>query len=151
MNQVVLMGRLTKDPELRYTATGNKAVCSFTLAVDKFSNGEKQADFIPVVTWDKIAESCSKFLTKGRKVAIVGRISTRNWEDKEGKKHYVTEVIADQMHFADSKKENNASDEESEAPKDGNKQASSKNNYDATQKATPPPASSKAPPPWARK
>lgn len=108
MNKVILMGRLTKDPELRYTTANNTPVCSFTLAVDKrFSRpGEeqRQADFIPIVVWDKTAEFCSKYFTKGLKVAVVGRIQTRSWDDNEGKKHYVTEVVAEEAHFADSKR-----------------------------------------------
>lgn len=107
MNKVILMGRLTKDPELRYTSANNTAVCSFTLAVDrKFSKPgeEKQADFIPIVAWRNTAEFCSKYFTKGLKVAVVGSMQTRNWDDNEGKKHYVTEVIADEAYFAESKK-----------------------------------------------
>jgi single-strand DNA-binding protein len=107
MNKAILMGRLTKDPELRYTSANNTAVCSFTIAVNrKFSKQgeEKQADFIPIVAWDKTAEFCSKYFTKGQQVAVVGRIQTRTWDDNEGKKHYVTEVVAEEAFFADSKK-----------------------------------------------
>ncbi len=107
MNKAILMGRLTRDPELRYTSANNTAVCSFTIAVNrKFSKQgeERQADFIPIVAWDKTAEFCSKYFTKGQQVAVVGRIQTRTWDDNEGKKHYVTEVIAEEAFFADSKK-----------------------------------------------
>lgn len=107
MNKAILMGRLTKDPELRYTSANNTAVCSFTIAVNrKFvrQGEERQADFIPIVAWDKTAEFCSKYFTKGQQVAVVGRIQTRTWDDNEGKKHYVTEVIAEEAHFADSKR-----------------------------------------------
>jgi single-strand DNA-binding protein len=107
MNKVILMGRLTKDPELRYTNVNNTPVCSFTLAVDRsFSRQgeERQADFIPIVVWNKTAEFCAKYFTKGLKVAVVGRIQTRTWDDNEGKRHYVTEVIAEEAHFAESKK-----------------------------------------------
>ncbi len=107
MNKAILMGRLTKDPELRYTST-NMAVCNFTIAINRrFSKQgeEKQADFIPIVAFDKTAEFCGKYYTKGRLVAIVGRIQTRTWDDNEGKRHYVTEVIAEEAHFADSKKD----------------------------------------------
>ena len=107
MNKAVLMGRLTKDPELRYTSTNNTAVCSFTLAVDRRftkQGEEKQADFIPIVAWSKQAEFCSKYLQKGRQVAVVGRIQTRSWDNAEGKKQYATEVIAEEVYFADSKK-----------------------------------------------
>lgn len=107
MNKVILMGRLTKDPELRYTSTNNTAVCSFTLAVDRRfarQGEERQADFIPIVAWSKLAEFCGKYFEKGRMVAVVGRIQTRTWDDNEGKRHYVTEVIADEAYFADSKR-----------------------------------------------
>jgi len=107
MNKVILMGRLTKDPELRYTSVNNTAVCSFTLAVDRrFSKQgeEKQADFFQIVAWDKQAEFCSKYFTKGLKVVVIGRLQTRTWDDNEGKRHYVTEVVAEELHFAESKK-----------------------------------------------
>lgn len=107
MNKVILMGRLTRDPELRYTSTNNTPVCTFTLAVDRRfarQGEEKQADFIPVVAWNKLAEFCGKYFQKGRQVAIVGRIQTRTWDDNEGKRHYVTEVVCDEAYFADSKK-----------------------------------------------
>lgn len=107
MNKVILMGRLTKDPELRYTSANNTAICNFSLAVDrKFSKQgeERQADFIPIVVWSKLAEFCGKFFQKGRQVAIVGRLQTRTWDDTEGKRHYVTEVVAEEAFFADSKK-----------------------------------------------
>jgi single-strand DNA-binding protein len=107
MNKVILMGRLTKDPELKYTAANNTAVCSFTLAVNrKFTKQgeEKKADFINCQSWSKTAEFVSKYFTKGSQVAIVGRIETRTWDDTEGKKHYVTEVIVEDTYFAESKK-----------------------------------------------
>lgn len=106
------MGRLTKDPELRYTSTNNTAVCSFTLAIDRrFSRQgeEKQTDFIPVVAWSKLAEFCGKYFQKGRQVAVIGRIQTRTWDDNEGKKHYVTEVVAEEAYFADSKRSDGTS------------------------------------------
>lgn len=111
MNKAILMGRLTKDPELRYTNTNNKAVCSFTLAIDRrFSRQgeEKQTDFIPVVAWEKTGEFCGKYFQKGRQVAIVGRIQTRSYDNNEGKKVYVTEVVAEEAYFADSKKDGGA-------------------------------------------
>ncbi|AEV70564.1 single-stranded DNA-binding protein [Acetivibrio clariflavus] len=106
MNKVILMGRLTRDPELRYTSN-NLAVCSFTLAVNRGfakQGEERQADFIPIVVWDKQAEFCSKYFTKGLQVAVVGRIQVRSWDDNEGKKRYTTEVVANEVYFADSKK-----------------------------------------------
>jgi single-strand DNA-binding protein len=106
MNKIVLMGRLTKDPELRYT-NNNTAVCKFTLAVNRRftkQGEEKQADFISIVAWDKLAEFCGKYFVKGQQVAVIGRLQTRTYDDNEGNKHYVTEVIADEAYFADSKK-----------------------------------------------
>jgi single-strand DNA-binding protein len=107
MNKVILMGRLTRDPELRYTSTNNVAFCTFTLAVDRrFSRSEeRQADFIPIVAWRNTAEFCSRYFTKGMRVAVVGSIQTRTWDDNEGKRRYITEVIADEVHFADSKRD----------------------------------------------
>lgn len=113
MNKVILMGRLTKDPELRYTNTNNVPVCSFTLAVDRrFSrqNEERQADFFPIVAWDKNAEFCSKYFEKGKKVVVVGRLQTRTWDDNEGKRHYITEVVAEENYFAESKRAENSYD-----------------------------------------
>ena len=100
LNRVVLIGRLTKDPDLRYTTSG-MAVARFTLAVDRgFKNqdGEKQADFIPITVWRGAAESCAKYLSKGRLVAVVGRIQTGSY-DKDGQRHYTTEVVADEVRF----------------------------------------------------
>ena len=110
MNKVVLMGRLTRDPETRYTQGNNTAVCSFSLAVNRRfkQEGQPDADFINVTAWAKTAEFVSKYFTKGQQVAVVGRIQTRNYDDKEGKKIFVTEVVAEEVYFADSKKEPNA-------------------------------------------
>jgi single-strand DNA-binding protein len=107
MNKAILMGRLTKDPEMRYTTGNNTPVCSFTLAIDRrFSRQgeERQSDFLPIVVFGKTAEFCSKYFTKGQQVAVVGRIQTRSWDDNEGKKHYVTEIVAEEAYFADSKR-----------------------------------------------
>lgn len=108
MNKVILMGRLTKDPEVRYTQSTNTMVTSFTLAVNRrfAKEGEQQADFINIVAWKTTAEFVSKYFRKGQQVAVVGRIQTRTWDDDQGQKHYVTEVIAEEVYFADSKKEN---------------------------------------------
>lgn len=110
MNKVVLMGRLTKDPELRYTSNTNTAVCSFTLAVDRRfkSEGQPTADFISCQAWTKTGEFISKYFVKGSRLAISGRIQTRTWDDTEGKRHYVTEVIADEAYFTDSKRSDDA-------------------------------------------
>ena len=107
MNKVILMGRLTKDPEVRYTTTNNTLVCGFSLAVNRrfAKEGEQQADFINIVAWSKLGEFCSKYFVKGQQVAICGRIQTRNYDDKDGKKVYVTEVVAEEAHFADTKKQ----------------------------------------------
>lgn len=102
------MGRLTKDPEVRYTQTSNIMVTSFTLAVNRrivMKGQERQADFLPIVAWNKTAEFVAKYFKKGQQVAVIGRIETRNYDDKDGKKVYVTEVIAEEVYFADSKKE----------------------------------------------
>ncbi len=96
LNRVILIGRLTKDPELRYTPAG-VAVTQFTLAVDRSFSGnreEREADFIPVVTWRQLAETCANYLRKGRLAAVEGRIQVRNYENNEGRRVYITEVIA---------------------------------------------------------
>ena len=107
MNKVILLGRLTKDPETRYTQTTNTQVTSFSLAVPRRfkQEGQPKVDFINIVAWSKTAEFVSQYFKKGQQVAAVGRIQTRDYDDTEGKKHYVTEVIAEEVYFADSKKE----------------------------------------------
>lgn len=108
MNKVILMGRLTRDPEVRYTQTNNTLVASFSLAVNRrFARAgeERQADFINVVAWSKTGEFCSKYFKKGQQVGVIGRIQTRNWDDEQGQKHYVTEVIAEEAYFADSRRD----------------------------------------------
>lgn len=110
MNKAILMGRLTRDPEVRYTSTTNTMVASFGLAVNRRfakQGEERQADFINIVAWNKTAEFVSKYFKKGQQVSIIGRIETRKYEDKDGKTVYVTEVIAEEVYFADSKKEDN--------------------------------------------
>lgn len=104
LNRVILIGRLTKDPELRYTPQG-VAVAQFTLAVDRgFSSNreEREADFIPIVVWRQLAETCANYLRKGRLAAVEGRIQVRNYENNEGRRVYVTEVIADNVRFLES-------------------------------------------------
>lgn len=105
MNKVVLIGRLTKDPELRFTPGGGKAVSNFTLAVNRRfkSQGQPEADFIPIVVWGKQAENTANYMSKGRLVGISGSIQTRSYEAKDGIKRYVTEVIADEVQFLESK------------------------------------------------
>ena len=111
MNKVFLIGRLTRDPELRYTGS-NTAVASFTVAVNRTftnSNGEREADFINIVVWRKQAENVKNYLSQGSQVAIDGRIQTRNYDDKDGNKRYVTEVVADNVEFLGSKNSSNNS------------------------------------------
>ena len=113
MNKVILTGRLTKDPQMRSTQSG-VAVTTFTLAVDrrhvKKDSGQPTADFIPVVCWRKLAEICANNLTKGRKVGIEGAMQVRTYDGDDGKKRYVTEVIADEVEFLGRKQDggNNA-------------------------------------------
>ena len=106
MNKAILIGRLTRDPELRYTSS-NRAVCQFTVAIDRpFTNqasGQREADFINVVAWDRTGENVGKYMTKGRLIAVEGRIQTRNYDNNEGRKVYVTEVIASNVQFLESR------------------------------------------------
>lgn len=105
MNNVTLIGRLVKDPEITYT-TNKIAVCRFTIAVDRRFKSDNQptADFIPVVAWRKTAEFVAKYFSKGNRIALTGQIQTRSWDDTAGNKHYVTEVVADNVEFCESKK-----------------------------------------------
>ena len=127
MKCVQLMGRLTKDPEIRYTQSSNIAVANFTLAVNRRfakDTDKIKADFINIVVWNKSAELVSKYFKKGMQVAIEGRIQTRTWDDDQGQKHYATEVIAESVYFADSKKDNlgNSSNEIEQKVNDFNSQ-----------------------------
>lgn len=120
MNKAILIGRLTKDPELRYT-TSNRAICQFDLAINRpFINQEtnqKEADFLRIILWDKQAENTAKYIHKGSQVAIEGRIQTRNYENDEGRKIYVTEIVANSIQFLDSKSEKNDANNLPEPPK----------------------------------
>ena len=111
MNKVILIGRLVKDPEIRYTQSG-KGVASFVLAVDRrFSKeGQQTADFIPIVAWNKLAEIIGNNLTKGRRISVDGRMQVRSYDAQDGTKRYVTEVIADEVEFLDSKRDGQARD-----------------------------------------
>ena len=108
LNKVFIMGRLTRDPELRRTQTGT-AVASFTLAVDRDfkdrSTGERTTDFIDVVAWRQTGEFVSRYFTKGRMAVVEGRLQIREWTDKEGGKRRTAEVIADNVYFGDSKRD----------------------------------------------
>jgi len=105
MNKIILMGRLTRDPEVRVTPS-EKTVCTFTLAVDRqFANqsGEREADFINIVVWGKAAELCGNSLAKGHRLLVEGRLQIRNYVAKDGNKRYVTEVIANSVEFVERK------------------------------------------------
>lgn len=109
MNKVFLIGRLTRDPELRYTSN-NVPAASFSIAVNRNftnQNGEREADFINIVAWRKQAENIKNYLTKGSQVAIDGRIQTRSYDGQDGQKRYVTEVVADNVQFLDTKNSTN--------------------------------------------
>jgi single-strand DNA-binding protein len=99
MNKVMLIGRLTKDPDLRFTQNKGTAVTQITLAVDKYVNGEKQADFIQVVMYGKSAENTANYMLKGSLMAVSGRLQNRSYDAKDGTKRYVTEVIANEVQF----------------------------------------------------
>lgn len=121
MNKAFLIGRLTRDPELRYTGN-NTAVASFTIAVNRtYTNqaGEREADFIPVVVWRRQAESVKNYLSQGSQVAVEGRIQVRNYDDQNGQRRYVTEIVADSVEFIGSRRDNN------------NSQGPSTNNYNS--------------------
>lgn len=107
MNKVILLGRLTKDVELRYTQASNTAVTSFSLAVNRRfvkEGEEQQADFFNIVAWGKLAETASNYLRKGSQVLITGKLQNRSWENEQGQKHYITEVVAEEFDFIEIKK-----------------------------------------------
>lgn len=107
LNQIVIMGRLTRDPEMRRTGSG-VAVTSFTIACDrdfKGNNGEKETDFIDITAWRNTAEFVSKYFTKGRMAVVSGRLQIRSWTDKDGNKRKSAEVVADNVYFADKKED----------------------------------------------
>lgn len=121
LNKVALIGRLTKDPETRYTQDNQTCICKFTLAIDRTfkREGQQSADFIPIVVFGKSAENCGKYLGKGRLIALSGRIQTRSWDDQEGKKHYTTEVIADEVYFMPTGKKQDDGTEDSDGSYEG--------------------------------
>lgn len=122
MNKAILVGNLTKDPELSTTPSG-VSVCKFSLAVGrKYPNadGTKETDFFNIITWRGLADNCQKYLKKGNKCAVVGQIQNRSYEDKDGNKRYVTEIIADEVEFLQGKEESGAKGEyqaQNEKPK----------------------------------
>jgi len=109
LNKAILMGRLTRDPEIKYTQN-NVAVCTFSIAVDRDyvqQGGQRQTDFINIVAWRKTAEFIGKYFAKGRMIVVCGSIQTRTWEGTDGRKNYATEIIADDVYFGESKKDSN--------------------------------------------
>ena len=117
LNRVILIGRLTADPELRYTQNGT-AVTNFRLAVDRpytSQSGQREADFIPVVVWDKQAETCANYLNKGRLVAVDGRLQVRSYDAQDGSRRWGTEVVAQDVRFLDRGRQ---SDQEGGAPRE---------------------------------
>lgn len=135
MNKALLIGRLTKDPELRATSTGRN-VCQFSIVVNRNftnANGEREADFINCVVWDKQAENLVKYQKKGNQIAVDGRIQTRNYEDKDGKRVYVTEILANNISFLDSKGTNTSSNDFNslpEPPREDSVSSSNMNNME---------------------
>ena len=112
INKAILMGRLTKDPELRHTGTGTP-VCSFSIAINNGSGENQTTDFVPCIAWGKTAEFVDKYFAKGRMIIVVGRISTRSWVGQDGKKNYATEVVVNEVAFGESKRmsDNHSGDE----------------------------------------
>ena len=114
MNKVVLIGNLTKDPELTTTANGVN-FCRFTIAVSRnfsSSDGEREADFLPIIAWRAQADNCYKYLKKGSKVAVVGSVQTRNYEASDGTRRYVTEIVAENVEFISTKNSNSDNGED---------------------------------------
>jgi len=119
LNQVVLIGRLTRDPELRYTPGNGVPVATFTLAVDRpFTNqqGDREADFINIVTWRKLAENCANYLKKGSLAAVTGRLQIRSYDDNQGIRRKTSEVVADDVRFLDRGRSSEESQGGSEGP-----------------------------------
>lgn len=153
LNHIVLMGRLTRDPELRRTGSGI-AVATFSLAVDRdfasSSSGERETDFIDIVAWRSTAEFVSKYFSKGRMAVVSGRLQIRNWNDKDGNKRRSAEVIADNVYFGEGKRDNAETGySQSYAPANngygsaptGNYGSAPANNYGYSAPAAPAPAS----------
>ena len=114
MNKAILLGRLTKEPDVKITQANDTKIAKFTLAVDRRyakEGEEKQTDFITIIAFSKLAEFVEKYLHKGTQICLCGRIQTRVWTDNDSIKHYVTEIIAEEINFAGSKKDNENNDE----------------------------------------
>lgn len=120
MNKVVLIGRLTRDPQLNFTPATGTAVVKFTLAVDrKFKKeGQQSADFIPVVAWGKMAENTANYMNKGKLISVAGRIETRSYDAQDGSRRYVTEVIADEVSFLEWNSKNDSAESGPGIPND---------------------------------
>ncbi|MFI3228107.1 MAG: single-stranded DNA-binding protein [Clostridia bacterium] len=134
LNKVILMGRLTRDPELRHTQS-NRAVCSFSLAVNRDfapQGGQAQTDFVDIVAWGKTGEFVSKYFVKGQLVAVTGRLQSRTWEDKNGNKRVTIEVNAEEVHFAEPKRssQNSGDRYENSAPSRNNQAAPASFDFD---------------------
>lgn len=117
MNKAIVIGNLTKDPELRTTTSG-LSVCTFTVAVNRGFGDKKEVDYLPIVTWRGLADNCSKFLAKGRKAGVSGRIQTRQYDDKDGNRRYVTEIVADDVEFLSPKGESGQRTQQDVPPPD---------------------------------
>lgn len=141
MNKVVLIGRLTKDPELRFTPGNGTAVVSTTIAVDRYNakTGQNEADFVPIVIWGKQAENLANYMNKGGMIAISGRIQTRSYDAKDGTKRYITEVVADMVNgvqFLGNKNGNNVN-QDNGSNNFGNMNQDTFGNYDCDRDITP--------------
>ena len=113
MNKIILMGRLTRDVDVRYTQTTNTMIANFSLAVNRRfvkEGEERQVDFFNISTFGKTAEFVNKYFSKGQQVVVIGRLQNRSWEDEQGQKHYATDVIAEEVYFADSKRQQQNND-----------------------------------------
>lgn len=131
LNRVDLMGRLTKDPELRHTGSGI-AVASFSIAVDrdyKNQNGEKETDFFDIVAWRNTAEFVSKYFSKGRMAVVAGRLQKRSWTDNDGNKRWTTEIVAENVYFGDSKKDGDGPGGQTSYTTGGNSNAGGTGDY----------------------
>ena len=131
MNSVSLVGRLTKDPELRFTATG-KAVATFSLAVNRTFSKSDEADFFNIVTWQKTAENCANYLAKGQQVAVLGRLQSRSYENKEGRRVFVVEVVANEVEFLERREKSGGSSSSSQSYQKQGKENHSNNDIDTS-------------------
>lgn len=140
MNNVSLIGRLTAPPTLQNTLNGT-SVCRFSIAVDRRfkKEGQPTADFIPVVAWRQTAEFVSKYFTKGSRIAVIGSIQTRSWDDDDGQRHYLTEVVADNVEFCESKKKDSTSSDPVKASNPATTEAGFNDDYYVPPLPAPPP------------